>query len=65
MKNRNTSNSSRSILNNKNNNKMLLKKDDLNHMDFLNKLKNELRKLMLRHNIINIRLNYINNNKAK
>ena len=65
MKNRNSSNSNSSILNNKNNNKMLLKKDDLNHMDFLNKLKNELRKLMLRHNIINIKINYINNNKAK
>ena len=45
-----------------NNNKIMLKKQELFNLDVLSKQKNDLRKLMLRNNNINRRLNYINNN---
>ena len=42
---------------------MLLKKDDLNYIDIISKQKNDIRKLLLKkNNIINRRLNYLNNN---
>jgi len=45
-----------------NNNKMILKKEEKYYLDILSKQKNELRKLELKNNNINKRLNYINNN---
>ena len=47
---------------NNNNNKIVLKKDEIYYLDVLSKQKNELRKLMLKNSNINRRLNYINNN---
>ena len=45
-----------------NNNKIIYKKEEKYYLDILSKQKNELRKLELKNNIINKRLNYINNN---
>jgi hypothetical protein len=45
-----------------NNNQIILKKEEKYYLDILSKQKNELRKLELKNNIINKRLNYINNN---
>ena len=47
---------------NGNNNKIMLKKDQIYVLDVLSKQKNDLRKLMLKNNNISRRLNYINNN---
>ena len=42
--------------------KILLKKDEINYIDIISKQREDIRKLMLKKNIINRRLNYINNN---
>ena len=48
--------------NNPNNNKIMLKKEELFYIDLISKQKNDLRKLMLKNNNLNRRLNYLNNN---
>ena len=48
--------------NNSNNNKIMLKKEELFYIDLISKQKNDLRKLMLKNNNLNRRLNYLNNN---
>ena len=48
---------------NNNNNKIVLKKDEIYYLDVLSKQKNELRKLMLKNSNINRRLNYVNNSQ--
>ena len=57
---------SKNILNRNNSNnfsdKILLKKEELNYIDIISKQREDIRKLMLKKNIINRRLNYINNN---
>ena len=71
--NKNTSNilhlrekNPKNILNRNNSNnfsdKILLKKEELNYIDIISKQREDIRKLMLKKNIINRRLNYINNN---
>ena len=56
----------KNILNRNNSNnfsdKILLKKEELNYIDIISKQREDIRKLMLKKNIINRRLNYINNN---
>ena len=42
--------------------KILLKKDEIIYIDIISKQREDIRKLMLKKNIINRRLNYINNN---
>ena len=74
IKNKSTNNSSNDLIINKkinnlplninsiNNNKILLKKEDMYYFNVISKQKEDLRKLMLKNNNINRRLNYINNN---
>ena len=69
VKNKSTNNSSNNLVMNKNinvlsnnNNKILLKKDDLYYINVLSKQKEDLRKLMLKNSNLNRRLNYLNNN---
>ena len=74
IKNKSTNNSSNDLIINKkinnlplninsiNNNKILLKKEDIYYFNVISKQKEDLRKLMLKNNNINRRLNYINNN---
>ena len=74
IKNKSTNNSSNDLIINKkinnlplninsiNNNKILLKKKDMYYFNVISKQKEDLRKLMLKNNNINRRLNYINNN---
>ena len=56
----------KNILNRNNSNnfsdKILLKKEELNYIDIISKQREDIRKLMLKKNIINRRLNYIDNN---
>ena len=56
----------KNILNRNNSNnfsdKILLKKEELNYIDIISKQREDIRKLMLKKNIINRRLNYKNNN---
>jgi len=56
----------KNILNRNNSNnfsdKILLKKEELNYIDIISKQREDIRKLMLKKNIINRRLNYMNNN---
>ena len=56
----------KNILNRNNSNnfsdKILLKKEELNYIDIIWKQREDIRKLMLKKNNINRRLNYINNN---
>ena len=47
-------------LNNNHSEKILLK-NDMNYLDIISKQRNDIRKLMIKKNIINKRLNYINN----
>ena len=74
IKNKSTNNSINDLIINKkinnlplninsiNNNKILLKKEDMYYFNVISKQKEDLRKLMLKNNNINRRLNYINNN---
>jgi len=52
----------KNVNSNSSSNKLMLKKDEFYYLDILSKQKNDLRKLMLKNNNLNKRLNYINNN---
>ena len=74
IKNKSTNNSSNDLIINKkinnlplninsiNNNKILLKKEDMYYFNVISKQKEDLRKLMLKNSNLNRRLNYLNNN---
>ena len=66
LKDKNNKINNHLILNRNNSNnfndKILLKKDEINYIDIISKQREDIRKLMLKKNIINRRLNYINNN---
>jgi len=51
----------KNVNSNSSSNKLMLKKDEFYYLDILSKQKNDLRKLMLKNNNLNKRLNYINN----
>ena len=52
-------------INNNHNERIILKKDELNYIDIISKQREDIRKLMLKKNNINKRLNYINNNNSQ